>query len=55
MKNLFVLISTTAALLFELSSAGQTLPKVDLGYEIHQALSYNVSCTFYFEMKAYLN
>lgn len=49
MKNLFVSLSTTVALLFQLSSAEQTLPKVDLGYEIHQALSYNVGYTSYFK------
>ncbi|KAF4200232.1 hypothetical protein CNMCM8927_003679 [Aspergillus lentulus] len=44
---MFVSVSTIAALLFQLSSAAQTLPKVDLGYEIHQALSYNETGQLY--------
>lgn len=55
MKNLFVSLSHTAAFLFQLSSARQALPKVDLGYEIHQALSYNVSHTDYSKKEGYLN
>ncbi|KZN84710.1 Secreted lipase [Penicillium chrysogenum] len=47
MKNLFVSLSHTAAFLFQLSSARQALPKVDLGYEIHQALSYNETGQLY--------